>query len=71
MVLYHGTTSEEHRHSAIRCVTQGQRHRHRHRGEDNDLLEQRRVVYESDRLTNGATAFQSLENLPESSIGMS
>ncbi len=38
----------EHRHSAIRFVTPSQRHR----GEDNELLEQRRAVYESARLRN-------------------
>ena len=40
--------NDEHRHSAIRYVTPSQRHR----GEDNDLLEQRRAVYESARLKN-------------------
>ena len=40
--------NEEHRHSAIRYVTPSQRHR----GEDNDLLEQRRAVYESARQKN-------------------
>ena len=37
--------NEEHRHSAIRYVTPGQRHR----GEDVALLQSRRAVYESAR----------------------
>jgi transposase InsO family protein len=40
--------NDEHRHSAIRYVTPSQRHR----GEDNDLLEQRRAVYERARQKN-------------------
>ena len=40
--------NDEHRHSAIRYVTPSQRHR----GEDSDLLEQRKAVYESARQQN-------------------
>ena len=40
--------NEEHRHSAIRYVTPSQRHR----GEDNDLLERRKAVYEAARRQN-------------------
>ena len=40
--------NDEHRHSAIRFVTPSQRHR----GEDNDLLEKRKAVYESARQKN-------------------
>ncbi len=40
--------NEEHRHSAIGYVTPSQRHR----GEDSDLLEQRKAVYESARQQN-------------------
>ena len=40
--------NDEHRHSAIRYVTPSQRHR----GEDNDLLEYRKTVYESARQQN-------------------
>ena len=40
--------NDEHRHSAIRYVTPSQRHR----GEDDDLLEHRKAVYESARQQN-------------------
>jgi len=40
--------NEEHRHSAIRYVTPGQRHR----GEDTGLLEQRQAVYEDAKRQN-------------------
>ena len=40
--------NDEHRHSAIRYVTPSQRHR----GEDSDLLEHRRAVYESAQRKN-------------------
>ena len=40
--------NDEHRHSAIRYVTPNQRHR----GEDSDLLERRKAVYESARQQN-------------------
>lgn len=40
--------NDEHRHSSIRYVTPSQRHR----GEDGDLLEQRKAVYESARQQN-------------------
>ena len=40
--------NDEHRHSAIRYVTPNQRHR----GEDGDLLEQRKAVYERARQQN-------------------
>lgn len=40
--------NDEHRHSAVRYVTPSQRHR----GEDSDLLEQRKAVYESARQQN-------------------
>ena len=40
--------NDEHRHSAIRYITPSQRHR----GEDNDLLEQRKAVYERARQQN-------------------
>ena len=40
--------NDEHRHSAIRYVTPNQRHR----GEDSELLERRKAVYEAARLQN-------------------
>ena len=42
--------NDEHRHSSIRYVTPSQRHR----GEDSDLLDQRKAVYESARQQNPA-----------------
>jgi transposase InsO family protein len=42
--------NDEHRHSSIRYVTPSQRHR----GEDSDLLDQRKVVYENARQQNPA-----------------
>jgi len=43
-----GWYNEEHRHSAIRYVTPGQRHR----GEDIAILDQRKALYEAERAKN-------------------
>ena len=43
-----GWYNEDHRHSGIRYVTPGQRHR----GEDRQLLEQRKSLYEAAKRSN-------------------